>query len=521
MRSLDRFVHGSWGLLLALLAGLVAASALPPWHIIPGLLGFAFLDFLLATRERFWPRFRLIWVFAFGFFILGLYWIAIAFYADADRFGLFAVPGVAALAAILATIAAVACAPLVQVAAERRFLSAIALASGWTLAELLRGPWGTQFPWNPIASVWAFSDVAMQSVAWLGSQGLSFLTLVSVLFVVQGATQRRIAPVAGGVVAMGLVLAIGFVRLPAPAEPTHTGLVVQIVQPNIAQHHKWDPDKRRAWFFEHVSLSKPTPDEPAPDILIWPESSVPYSIDQAAEVGPLITEGLKPGAVALVGSDFIDREQDPILLHNSVYALDDQGLIIDRYDKVNLVPFGEFLPFRQFLAPLGLAALAVGSVDFSAGVGRRTLHLGDLPRVGPLVCYEAVFPGASTDPDERPQWLLNITNDGWFGISAGPHQHLAMARMRAVETGLPLVRAANTGISVVTDAYGRILRQLDLGARGSITSVLPLSLPAAPPIGRHPLVQHAVLVLLIAVAFALAWATDARQRSVAPLDASK
>jgi len=506
-------------LLLALLAGLVSALALPPWHLIPALFGFALLDHLLASSDRFWPRFRLLWVFAFGFFVVGLHWIAIAFYADAERFGAFAVPGVAALSAILATIAAVACTPLVQSVGDRRWARAVMLALGWTLAELLRGPWGTQFPWNPVASVWAFSDAMLQSVGWFGTQGLGFLTLLAVIVIGQGLVRRALVPTASGVLVLALLYGAGVAHLPGEVEAATDRPVVRIVQPNIAQHHKWDPDKRRAWFFEHVNLSKPGAGEADPDILIWPESSVPYSIDQAAEVGPLITEYLKPGAIALVGSDFIDREQEPVVLHNSVYALDAGGQIIDRYDKVNLVPFGEFLPFRQLLAPLGLAALAVGSVDFSAGPERRTMALGELPRVGALVCFEAVFPGRSTHPQDRPDWLLNITNDGWFGISAGPYQHLAMARMRAVETGLPLVRAANTGISVVTDGFGRIRQRLDLGARGSMTTALPEPRVVAPPVGRHPLVQYGALAVLVALALAPAWASDARQRSVRPLDA--
>lgn len=482
------------GRLVLLVGGCAMALALPPWHIVPALLLFALLD----RQSVQWGG---IWLFAIGYHLVGLHWIAIAFTADAERFGALAIPGVVALSAILATITTLSILGALRLFGGQGWARPVALAVGWTLAELLRGPWGTQFPWNPTSLIWSVSDLTIQPIAWLGSEALGLLTLLAGLGLVRAITQRAWQPGLMGAGILVFLVAIGVYRLPPLVKPGENQPDLLLVQANIAQHHKWDQAKRREWFLKHVEFSR----SPGmrPDIQIWPESSVPYSIEQVIDVGPLIAQSLKPGGVALVGSDFVDRSLDPMLLHNSVYMLDDQGGILDRYDKVQLVPFGEFLPFRQVLAPFGLEALAVGTVDFTPGTGRQLLDLPGLPAAGPLVCFEAAFAGMATAAGERPEWLLNVTNDAWFGISAGPYQHMNMARMRAVETGLPLVRAANTGISVVTDAYGRILSSLPLGEAGTIRQKLPEALPNAPPAGRHPAVAWGLFLILAAMSWIL------------------
>jgi apolipoprotein N-acyltransferase len=182
---------------------------------------------------------------------------------------------------------------------------------------------------------------------------------------------------------------------------------------------------------------------------------------------------------------------------NSLFAIDSKGDILVRYDKANLVPFGEFTPFRSVLGRLGFGKLVESTVDFTPGPGRVTLSLPGLPPFSPLICYEAVFPNEGALPSPRPAWLLNITNDAWFGTSSGPYQHLAMARMRSVEEGLPLVRAANTGVSVVTDPYGRVLERLGLGETGVVDARLPEPLPAASPERRLGWVLLAGLILVL------------------------
>ena len=246
----------------------------------------------------------------------------------------------------------------------------------------------------------------------------------------------------------------------------------------MPQSLKWDPQRARGWFERHLELSRLPRATPA-EVVVWPESAVPYDIEGEALVRELIARVLAPGAVAIVGGDRFEGDGAAALAHNSVLAIDDRARVVGRYDKVDLVPFGEFLPFRRYLGAVGLDKLSPGQGDFTPGSGRITMPLPGLPPASPLVCYEAIFPDRGALLEPRPAWIVNITNDGWFGDSSGPYQHLAMARMRAVEEGLPLVRAANTGISVVTDAFGRITARLPLGARGVLDADLPPALAQA------------------------------------------
>ena len=487
----------------SLIAGIVAAGALPPSYLLPALLGFGVL---VAVLHRGAPgpgaAFLRGTAFGFGFFLAGLYWVGIAFFADAERFGIYAVPAVLGLALFLALTVGLAAA-LVSL---RRWRSvearALAFAVAWTLAEPLRGGLGLQFPWNPIAVVWAISDATLQTVAFFGTYGLSMLTvaaagLTAPLFLT-GPHARR-APLLGASALVLAIIGLGIFRLAWAAEIPDTSVRLRLVQANVAQHHKWDPVKRLQWFRRHLELSA-TPAMPPPRIVVWPESAVPYDIDGQAEVRDYLAPVVPPGGVLLVGGDRYEFDREPPAAHNTLFALGDRAEVLARYDKVNLVPFGEFLPLRGVLGHLGLRKLTEGSIDFQPGPGRMSLRLRDLPPASPLICYEAAFPAAASDPDDRPAWLLNITNDAWFGRSSGPYQHLAMARMRAVEEGLPLVRAANTGISVVTDAYGRIRDRLALNQTGIIDADLPGALPQASFGRRHLLAVTLGLLLLIAAA---------------------
>jgi apolipoprotein N-acyltransferase len=278
---------------------------------------------------------------------------------------------------------------------------------------------------------------------------------------------------------------------------------LRLVQADIPQHLKWDLEKEIGWFRRHLDLSRQPAAEP-PDALVWPESAVAFSLEADAVGRGYIASLLKPGAYALVGGDHVVVEDGKVVsAANSLFAIDSKSDILARYDKANLVPFGEFTPFRAVLGRLGFGKLVESTVDFTPGPGRVTLALPGLPPFSPLICYEAVFPNEGALLSPRPAWLLNITNDAWFGTSSGPYQHLAMARMRSVEEGLPLVRAANTGISVVTDPYGRVLQRLGLGETGVIDARLPEPLPAASPerrLGRMLLAGLTLVLLLLGFA---------------------
>lgn len=500
-------------------AGAALALALPPLGVLPATLTLGLLFVQLQGARHYWPAFARAWLFGFGFHLVGLYWVGIAFLADADRFGALAVPGVIALAATLAAIGALPLALMGFLRLRQPIAAATAFAGLWCLGEIARGQYGVQFPWNPLALALAATDISLQVVALIGTTAGSFL--VAWLAALAGVAltspaQRRTALVLFLALALGAA-AFGVRRLaslPAglAAEPPVT---VRIVQANIAQHHKWDPALRRSWFERHLDLARlhlPPASADRPNIVVWPESSVPYSLDAEPEVRRLVGSVVRLGGVVILGSNHFDGSVEPPILHNSVFAVADDGELLSRYDKVDLVPFGEFLPLRPLFGALGLEALAVGSMDFQPGPGRATLILPGLPPASPLICFEAVFPGRGTDGSGRARWIANVTNDAWFGISSGPYQHAAMARMRAVETGLPLVRAANTGISMLTDPMGRVLQSLPLDTTGTIDAVLPAALPTSPPATRWPWLAP----LLAGLALLAAGAVELAYRRAAP-----
>jgi apolipoprotein N-acyltransferase len=285
---------------------------------------------------------------------------------------------------------------------------------------------------------------------------------------------------------------------------------LRLVQGNVAQQEKWRPEGRARVFQRHLALS--AQGGPVTHV-IWPESAAPYALDQDPAARQMIAEVVPPGGLLLTGGERFDLSREPPLAWNTLFVIDHGGALVARYDKRDLVPFGEFLPLRAVLSRIGLEKLTHGTIDFQPGPGRQTITLPGLPPVSPLICYEAIFPGNVVDPDARPDWLLNITNDAWFGRSTGPYQHLAMARMRAIEEGLPLVRSANTGISAVVDPWGRIQTELGLGETGVLDATLPRPLPQGTPFARTGL----VIVLIPACALALcALVLETRRRRAAP-----
>jgi apolipoprotein N-acyltransferase len=248
---------------------------------------------------------------------------------------------------------------------------------------------------------------------------------------------------------------------------------LRLVQPNIAQDVKWRPDLLDANLADQIRLGA-LPLETAPTHILWSEVAAPMFIDRHPERLAAIAEATPEEGLTILGTLRRTPEGQPFEIWNSLIAVAPDGTAVGHYDKSHLVPFGEYMPLRGLL---DIANFTIGFADFSAGAGITTLRLPNTPPFSPLICYEAIFPGAVVAGGERPQWLLNITNDGWYGNSAGPYQHLAAAQMRAVEEGLPMVRVANTGISAIVDPFGRIVRYLGLGARGILDGALPQALP--------------------------------------------
>lgn len=511
--------------LAAVTGGLLLAASMPPVHFLPGLLGVAVLVHLLrgeAARRRPGRAFELGWLFGLGFLVGGLHWIAIAFFADAERYALLALPAVLGLCAFLAL--SVGAAAWAVALARFRSVEAHALAFGvcWTVAEMARAGTIVDFPWNPVALAWTATDATMQGVALLGTYGLSLATVAAA-----GLLARALEP--GGVGAArwaGLLapaaltlalLAGGAARLALAGRTEPTGVAVRLVQGNVPQAMKWDRARRDEWFVRHLELTaRPAASGEPPAVVVWPESAVPFQLESDEAARDYIARAMPAGAYGLLGGDrFVVEDDRLVAASNSLFVIDSDARLLDRYDKVDLVPFGEFTPYRWLFGQIGLGKLVAGSVDFGPGPSRRTIEAPGLPPFSPLICFEAVFPGRAAPNEPRPAWLLNVTNDAWFGTSAGPYQHLAQARLRAVEEGLPLARAANTGISALTDAYGRVVARLGLNETGVIDARLPAALPRASFARRHePWLPWALLAGAALLALALEALARRRQPAV-------
>lgn len=426
--------------------------------------------------------------FGFGFFLAGLYWIAEAFLVEPWRHGwllpfvMTALPG--GMALFFA--AAAALAMLLWLPGAGR---AFALAIAFFLAEFARGHVLTGLPWNLIGYGLLGGLPLMQLASLFGIYALSLLAVL--LFAAPAAmfapSQSRLEG-RGGTVALAasllLMLALGYGwgerRLSAAAFDS-TGVRVRVVQANIDQAEKWRPENSAEIFADYLDLTRTGGASSLDDIsvVVWPETAVPFLLADESDALTAIADMLPARTALLVGSARLVQERDAqgVLvrnrIYNSVLVIDGDGRVSDSYDKIHLVPLGEYLPFQDFLESLGMMQLTGVRGGFSVGQGPRLLTVTGVPPATPLICYEIIFPHAITKAGTRTGWLLNLTNDAWFGSSAGPYQHFHQAQVRAVEQGLPLVRAANTGISAVIDSFGRVRAEIGLGEKGVIDADLP------------------------------------------------
>ena len=427
------------------------------------------------------------WFAGAGYFALALNWIISPFLVNIARYGWMAPFALILMAFGLALFWALAAGLAAQ---SRHRLPALVLTLA--CAELARGYVLTGFPWALIGHVWIDLPPA-QIAALIGANGLTLLTLTVAALL----ATRRVAGVGAGLAMVGALWGFGLWQLQQP-EPAAPGVTLRLVQPNAAQDAKWDPAHARMFLDRLLSATAAPPQgDKAVDLVIWPETALPYLIIDNPELAAMIGAAGR-GAAVVVGLQRVEGPRG----WNSMQIFDRDGAVIASYDKHHLVPFGEYVPLGDLAYDwfsLGLFASQVGQA-YSTGAGPAVLDLGPLlGRVMPLICYEAVFPqdlrGAG-----RADWLLQITNDAWFGTTSGPFQHAAQARLRAVEQGLPLVRVANTGVTQVVDARGRVTTALPFGTQGFVDAALPGALPATPysRFGEGP-----VLVLLAALALAL------------------
>ncbi|WP_420403012.1 apolipoprotein N-acyltransferase [Nisaea sp.] len=485
---------------IALMAGsgAVAALALPPLAMVPALFAFALLMLSLEHRQSAIGAFASGWAFAFGHHVAGLYWISNALLVDGERFA-WAVPFAAAgLPAVLALYGGLA-ALFYHRLRPRGWLRAPVLAGAWSLAEILRGTVATGFPWNLPASAWSFSDALMQPLALLGAYGYGFFVLLFALspplILRTGAGRAERAVGVCALLLPVLFLVYGQFRLEAAAPLDRAATTVRVVQGNIPQRDKWNKELLRGHLAKYAMLTRLREADVVPAgagalpparLVVWPETAIPYALNREPELAAYLGSLLPAGdALLMTGAPLregVSGGPDVSRNYNAVVALDRDGRIVARHDKFHLVPFGEYVPFSEWL-PLG--PVVKSGQGFTPGPGPGSFEVPGLPPIGSLICYEVIFPGAVTAPgDPRPGLLVNVTNDAWFGFSSGPYQHLAAARMRAVEEGIPIIRAANTGISAVIDAHGRIVASLPLERTGTIDSPLPAALASKTPYAR-------------------------------------
>lgn len=479
----------------ALLGGLgvLAALALPPVYALPFLIP-AFSGLLWSVEECSTPAkaFAAGWWFGFGHSAAGLSWIGFAFLVDAPRFAWMSPFAVLGMAAGMALFPAGAAALSRYVFGKIRLSGVgrvIIFSAFWVSLEWFRGWVLTGFPWNLLGTVWTWSDAMIQLAALTGVYGLSLLTVfvaaMPALLAGPGpdAEKNRPGPrplVLASLALLGVVWAGGQWRLAMATEDVVPGVRLRLVQPNIPQALKWRPELRQGHVLKQLAMSrKPPPPGGPPTHIIWAETAVPFVLQENPGLIKALGAAAPPDGLIIVGSPrSTPGGEKPRRIWNSIYAIDSKGQIKGTYDKHHLVPFGEYVPFRGILP---IEKLTQGRLDFSPGPGIRTFNWQGLPPVSPLICYEVIFPGRVTDAGNRAEWLLNLTNDAWFGNSSGPYQHFAASRLRAVEEGLPLVRVANTGISGVIDGYGRVIRRLGLGREGIIDSPLPAKISGNTP----------------------------------------
>ncbi|PCI34554.1 MAG: apolipoprotein N-acyltransferase [Alphaproteobacteria bacterium] len=467
---------------LLLLAGVLTAFSFAPFYLFPVLaLCYPLLLLVLFRSRNFLEAISFGWWFGFGQFFTGLIWLATAFDVD-DRYsgwtGYLAVAGLSVLLALFSGVVTGILWKMYRGKDPRNHSLSIVLSFVilWSLGEWARGNLFTGFPWNLAGYTWGFSDVMLQTTAIWGIYGLGLLTLLLALvpYILLQTAQRNTAfgVIASAVLVLGGMMAYGLVQLSEPTE-FRDDVKLKVVQANINQKDKWDPKKKADNFIKHLRMSKSRPQEGITHV-IWPETAVIYFLDTEPSRRFLIADVLGKNTQLMTGFPRVKRQPE-FQAWNSFVMIDGQGAVRNIYDKYHLVPFGEYTPdiLSNSLSFLGLGMMVEG-FSYSRGDRIKTLHQDGMPPVGILICYEIIFSGQVVDQKDRPEWLLNITNDAWYGTFSGPYQHLIQTRVRAIEEGLPIVRSAGTGVSAVIDAFGRVVKSLSLNKQGVIVSPLPV-----------------------------------------------
>lgn len=457
--------HRWLGRFLTVVAGLLLALGHAPFSIPIGVvLGLPVLAGLLLRQKTAWGGFRLGWLAGTAYFAGSMFWIVEPFFVEPEVYGWLAPLAIILLSVGLALFWALGFGIAARAqGAARVILLIVAL----TLSEFARAHVFTGFPWGLLGYVWSETPV-FYLLAWTGPHGLSLITVA--IGVLPMVFSRRVLRGGMMVACVAAVWLAGMQVAPQGDVPLRD-VTVRLVQPNAPQHLKWRPDHMARFFQRGLALSRG--DGSAVDVVIWPETSMPFRWGSNARGLELLRTGL--GDAQFIGG--VQRfENDQ--MYNSMVHMDAAGADVAMYDKSHLVPFGEYIPFASLAAQFGIFGFAdVNRMGFAAGTGPRVITAEGLPPYLPMICYEAIFPGLAQVKGARPDWLVHLTNDAWYGAFSGPYQHLVQARARAIEQGLPVARAANTGVSGMIDPYGRVIASIPLNSDGYLDAKLPEPLP--------------------------------------------
>lgn len=494
---------------VAFALGLLAVLSMPPLYqfyvLIPAFSGLLWLSVAQPSR---WQAFAVGWWFGGGFFTAGLYWISFALLVDAEKFAWLmpiAIFGFAIGLGLFCAVVSLA----VKMTPGGLTAKALVLGGMWTVLEWVRSWLFTGLPWNPLGSAWLFSDTLSQGASVIGALGLSLLAVLVATAPGALVGRSKSGPVLLGtsIVLVALFGVGGQARLSTASNAVVPDVRLRLVQPNISQSDKWKADQREAHMLNQLDLASQPPlaGEPSPTHVIWAETSAPFFLANHNAWRNYVGSKTPAGGLMIIGAP---RVVDPakntssntsgsLKVANSLLAINARGDVVATYDKFHLVPFGEYVPLSDWL-PLDRITQGVGA--FTPGPGPQTLKLKGLPPVSPLICYEIIFPATATDGSGRAEWILNLTNDAWYGKTAGPHQHFVSARLRAIEQGVPVVRVAGTGISGIIDAYGRVRASLALGEKGFVDGDLPRPTATASIYARFGDIPALILAVLLIIA---------------------
>lgn len=485
----------------ALLCGLLLAASLPPfYHLWAAFISFSIALYLCLRVERLRSVAALGYWFGFGYFAAGFYWIGNALLVDIERtgwlypitlllngafFGLFSIPPFMTTKAVRSSI-----------------LKIFSFAAVWCLCEWLRGFILTGFPWNPVSSIFAFHPNMMQTLALCGTYGLSMVAILIFIWPAIFLNNPKwktfiiscIAPVG-----MAFLWLYGdFVISNRPQIHNGKSIMIRLVQPSIPQFLKWDSASLEQNIRSYIELSNGA-DSNYLDFTLWGETAVPFDLTYDKELVSRIRRASPRYGFLISGFVRYEPDGDHYRPFNSLAVINRRGEIVGLYDKSHLVPFGEYIPFRRFL-PKWIKPVANTISEFGRGTHLETIKVDGYPEFAPLICYEIIFSDQIVRKNNKPKWAVVLTNDGWYGMSAGPYQHLVAAQMRAVEEGISIVRSANSGISAIINPYGEITADIPLGIRGSIDALIKPDEARETIFGKYgnhiPLAMSCIVLLL-------------------------